>query len=153
MKLTTAPKARPSERERLRQVMEDLAVIEGQRSKLIRGLTVSGKLHNSDASSILKSSSSIQPPHTNLRISQFEIGEPLCSGRFGQVYLAHHRTTNYIYVLKVISKARCAFDEEEKLIRRELEVHQIMRHTNILRFYPWFHNNTSVYLILEYTQS
>ncbi|KAF2692173.1 kinase-like protein [Lentithecium fluviatile CBS 122367] len=69
------------------------------------------------------------------------------------VNLARHRATHYICALKIVSKSLCASTEEEKLIRRELEVHQIMRHANILRFYSWFHNKTSIYLILEYEPS
>lgn len=92
----------------------------------------------------------IQPPHEDLRISQFEIGKSLGRGNFGQVYLARHRATNYICALKVISKQQCASAESEKLFRRELEVHQMMRHANILRFHSWFHDKKSIYLVLEY---
>jgi serine/threonine protein kinase len=106
--------------------------------------------HKSDAAGADEHSLRMQPPRTDLRISQFEIGKPLGRGMFGQVYLARHRTSNFICALKVISKAACASDGAEKLVLRELEVHQNMRHANILRFYAWFHNKISIYLILEY---
>jgi aurora kinase len=179
-KSTSTPKPRSSERDRLKKVLEDLAIAErryrendvdlepvteepegtGAADDLIAlderhqrdspELAATEERHKSDAAGSNEHSLRMQPPRTDLRISHFEIGKPLGRGMFGQVYLARHRTSNFICALKVISKAACASEGEEKLVRRELEVHQNMRHTNILRFYAWFHNKISIYLILEY---
>ncbi|KAI0613437.1 Serine/threonine protein kinase [Pyrenophora tritici-repentis] len=40
--------------------------------------------------------------------------------------------------------------EEEKLIRRELEIHQNLAHKNILKLLAWFHDEKSIYLVLEF---
>ncbi|KAF2848936.1 Pkinase-domain-containing protein [Plenodomus tracheiphilus IPT5] len=90
------------------------------------------------------------PPHPTLTARHFELGSSLGRGNFGRVYLARHLTTNYICALKMISKAQCAKYSEEKLIRRELEIHQNLAHKNILKLLSWFHDDESIYLVLEY---
>ncbi|KAF2035475.1 Pkinase-domain-containing protein [Setomelanomma holmii] len=96
------------------------------------------------------------PPHEPLRAPSaltahdFEVGGTLGKGKFGRVYLARHIETNYVCALKIISKAQCSNEEEERLIRRELEVHQNLTHKNILKLLSWFHDDKSIYLVLEY---
>jgi aurora kinase len=41
-------------------------------------------------------------------------------------------------------------ESEERLIRREIEVHQNLAHKNILKLLSWFHDATNIYLVLEY---
>jgi aurora kinase len=94
-----------------------------------------------------------QPPPLSsspLTAHAFELGARLGRGKFGRVYLARHIATNYICALKVLSKASCIAAREESLIRRELEVHRALAHPHILRLLAWFHDTTSVYLVLEY---
>jgi aurora kinase len=86
-------------------------------------------------------------PHTP---RDFEVGGSLGGGKFGRVYLARHINTDYICALKIISKAQCSNEEEERLIRREIEVHQNLAHKNILKLLSWFHDDKSIYLVLEY---
>lgn len=85
-----------------------------------------------------------------LTIHAFEIGRPLGRGKFGRVYLARHRESNYICALKVLSKSQITGASEERLIRRELEVHQNLHHPNILKLLSWFHDETRIFLVLEY---
>ncbi|KAF2004967.1 kinase-like protein [Amniculicola lignicola CBS 123094] len=84
------------------------------------------------------------------RITDFELGGALGRGKFGTVYLARHCSSNYVCAIKILSKAQITNDEEEKFIRRELEVHQNLAHPNILRFLSWFHDDAQIYLVLEY---
>lgn len=90
------------------------------------------------------------PPDPSLSTCDFEIGGSLGRGKFGRVYLARHLKTNYICALKIISKAQCSSTSEEKLIRRELEIHQNLAHKNILKLLSWFHDVKSIYLVLEF---
>lgn len=90
------------------------------------------------------------PPHPTLTAHDLKLGRALGRGKFGRVYLARHLTTNYICALKIISKAQCASTFEEKLIRRELEIHQNLAHKNILKLLSWLHDDTSINLVLEY---
>jgi aurora kinase len=85
-----------------------------------------------------------------LTAHDFEVGASLGKGKFGCVYLARHLATNYICALKLITKAQCSNQAEEKLTRRELEVHQNLTHKNILKLLGWFHDEKSIYLVLEY---
>lgn len=89
-------------------------------------------------------------PHPSLTAHDFEVGATLGRGKFGRVYLARHLATNYICALKIISKAQASTQEEEKLIRREVEIHQNLAHKNILRLLSWFHDENSIYLVLEF---
>lgn len=68
------------------------------------------------------------------------------------MYLARHLVTDYVCALKIISKAQATTQEEEKkkLIRRELEIHQNLAHKNILKLLAWFHDEESIYLVLEF---
>ena len=89
-------------------------------------------------------------PHPSLTAHDFELGGTLGRGKFGRVYLARHLTTNYICALKIISKAQASPQEEEKLIRREIEIHQNLAHKNIPKLLSWFHDEKSIYLVLEF---
>ncbi|KAH9881621.1 hypothetical protein IAQ61_000348 [Plenodomus lingam] len=89
-------------------------------------------------------------PHPTLTACDFELGGSLGRGKFGRASLARHININYICALKIISKAQCASASEEKLIRRELEIHQNLAHKNILKLVSWFHDDKSIYLVLEY---
>uniref|UniRef100_A0A915EF58 Aurora kinase n=1 Tax=Ditylenchus dipsaci TaxID=166011 RepID=A0A915EF58_9BILA len=68
-------------------------------------------------------------------LDDFEIGKPLGKGKFGNVYLARERKTQYVVALK---------------LRREIEIQYHLRHPNILRLYGYFYDEERVYLILEY---
>ena len=83
-------------------------------------------------------------------LSDFEIGKPLGSGRFGKVYLAREKLSRYIVALKVLSKrelTRCGIEHQ---LRREIEAQSQLRHPHILRLFGYFYDNVNVYLILEY---
>ncbi|WAR13206.1 AURAA-like protein [Mya arenaria] len=54
-------------------------------------------------------------------LDDFEIGKPLGKGKFGSVYLAREKSSKYVVAIK-----------------------------NILRLFGYFHDNSRVYLILEY---
>ncbi|KAH7380002.1 kinase-like domain-containing protein [Pyrenochaeta sp. MPI-SDFR-AT-0127] len=88
--------------------------------------------------------------HPSLTAHDFEVGGILGRGKFGRVYLTRHLASNYVCALKIISKAQCNGQGEEKLIRRELEIHQNLAHKNILKLLSWFYDEKSIYLVLEY---
>lgn len=84
------------------------------------------------------------------KFSDFEIGQPLGKGKFGQVYLAREKSSGYIVALKVMLKADLQANNAETQLRREIEIQSRLRHSNILRLYGYFHDSKYVYLILEY---
>lgn len=84
------------------------------------------------------------------KLSDFDIGKPLGKGKFGNVYLARERRSQYVVALKVLFKSQLEQSKVEHQLRREIEIQSHLRHPNILRLYGYFYDATKVYLILEY---
>ncbi|XP_077982536.1 aurora kinase C-like [Glandiceps talaboti] len=83
-------------------------------------------------------------------LADFDIGRPLGKGKFGNVYLAREKTTKFITALKVLFKSQLQRAGVEHQLRREIEIQTHLRHSNILRMYGYFYDDTRVYLILEF---
>ncbi|KAM9001750.1 aurora kinase B isoform X2 [Sarcophilus harrisii] len=86
----------------------------------------------------------------HFKIDDFEIGRPLGKGKFGNVYLAREKNSQFIVALKVLFKSQMEKEGVEHQLRREIEIQSHLRHPNILRLYNYFHDRRRVYLILEY---
>jgi len=84
------------------------------------------------------------------KLSDFDIGKPLGRGKFGCVYLAREKGSQYICALKVLFKSQLSKAGVEYQLRREIEIQSHLRHPNILRLYGYFYDENRVYLILEY---
>ncbi|XP_055334022.1 uncharacterized protein LOC129585389 isoform X3 [Paramacrobiotus metropolitanus] len=80
----------------------------------------------------------------------FDIGRPLGKGKFGRVYLAKEKKSDYIVALKVLFKKELLDNKQEQTLRREIEIQARLRHPNILQMYGVFWDQQRVYLILEY---
>lgn len=83
-------------------------------------------------------------------LADFDIGKPLGRGKFGSVYLAREKKSKFVVALKVLFKSQLQKSNVEHQLRREIEIQSHLRHTNILRLYGYFYDETRVYLILEY---
>ncbi|KAK0629845.1 kinase-like domain-containing protein [Bombardia bombarda] len=84
-------------------------------------------------------------------LGMFEIGRPLGKGKFGRVYLARERSSNFICALKVLYKSELQHGGGvEKQVRREIEIQSNLRHPNILKLYGHFHDSKRIFLILEF---
>uniref|UniRef100_A0A0N5AZZ8 Aurora kinase n=1 Tax=Syphacia muris TaxID=451379 RepID=A0A0N5AZZ8_9BILA len=83
-------------------------------------------------------------------LCDFDIGRPLGRGRFGNVYLAREVKSRFVVAMKVLYKSELAKVGVQHQLRREIEIQYHLRHPNILRLYGYFHDETRVYLILEY---
>lgn len=83
-------------------------------------------------------------------MSNFDIGRLLGRGKFGNVYLAREKHSNYLVALKVLFKTQLQQSRVENQLQREIEIQSRFRHPNILRLYGYFYDNSRVYLILEY---
>ena len=84
------------------------------------------------------------------QIQDFEIGQLLGKGKFGNVYLALEKNIKYQVALKVMSKALIKRMSAEKLIVREINIHSFLNHKNIIKLFGFFHDEHNIYLILEY---
>ncbi|PIK39453.1 Aurora kinase [Apostichopus japonicus] len=89
-------------------------------------------------------------PRSNWSLKDFDIGRPLGKGKFGNVYLAREKQTEFIVALKVLFKSQLQKCQVEHQLRREIEIQSHLRHQHILRLYGYFHDETRIYLILEY---
>eukprot|EP01095_Lingulamoeba_sp_RSL-Kostka_P015770 TRINITY_DN737_c1_g4_i2.p1 TRINITY_DN737_c1_g4~~TRINITY_DN737_c1_g4_i2.p1 ORF type:complete len:541 (-),score=176.73 TRINITY_DN737_c1_g4_i2:122-1744(-) len=83
-------------------------------------------------------------------LEDFEIGNEIGKGNFGQVFKARERNSKFIVALKVMGKKLIKENELEKQIRREIEIHSHLKHKNILNLYGYFYDKTRIFLILEY---
>ncbi|KAG8297899.1 hypothetical protein J6590_027060 [Homalodisca vitripennis] len=83
-------------------------------------------------------------------LPDFDIGRALGKGKFGNVYLAREKQSKFIVALKVLFKSQIQKAGVEHQLRREIEIQSHLRHPNILKLYGYFHDETRVYMILEY---
>ena len=83
-------------------------------------------------------------------LDNFDIGRPLGKGKFGNVYLAREKKSQFIVALKVLFKSQLQKNGVEHQLRREIEIQSHLRHPHILRLYGYFYDDTRVYLILEF---
>jgi len=89
-------------------------------------------------------------PNHRWKLEDFDIGRPLGKGKFGNVYLAREKASKYIVALKVLFKSQLQKAQVEHQLRREIEIQSHLRHTNILRLFGYFYDESRVYLILEF---
>lgn len=80
----------------------------------------------------------------------FDIGEQLGKGRYGEVYLATHKKTSMIMAIKVMNKNTITKYRALKQLVREARIHSFLDHPNIIRNYGILHDEEQVYLLMEY---
>lgn len=61
-------------------------------------------------------------------LNDFEIGSPLGRGKFGRVYLAREKTTQYMVALKTLYKVELIKGRVEKQVMREIEIQTHLRY-------------------------
>ncbi|KAJ6485634.1 kinase-like protein [Mycena sanguinolenta] len=113
-----------------------------------RGDTVTGEAAEDLA---LDSSLSRTSPTQEWSLHSFDLGRPLGKGKFGRVYMVRTKSSpKYILALKTLIKSELVKNKVEKQTRREIEIQQNLRHTNILRLYGFFHDEKRIFLMLEF---
>ena len=83
-------------------------------------------------------------------LKNFDVGKKLGRGKFGNVYLARERSSQFIVAIKVLQKKQLHKCGVEHQLRREIEIQAHLRHKNILRLYQYFWDEKRVYLVLEF---
>lgn len=68
-------------------------------------------------------------------ISDFLLGKPLGKGKFGNVYLAHEKSSKRLVALKVLFKAPLITSNSIHSLRREVEIQCRMKHKNIVQLF------------------
>eukprot|EP01017_Pseudomicrothorax_dubius_P026668 TRINITY_DN2998_c0_g2_i4.p1 TRINITY_DN2998_c0_g2~~TRINITY_DN2998_c0_g2_i4.p1 ORF type:complete len:353 (+),score=47.69 TRINITY_DN2998_c0_g2_i4:59-1117(+) len=80
----------------------------------------------------------------------FDVIRDLGRGKFGQVFLAKEKESNFVVALKVISRADVIRNRFQHQLRREIEIQSHLDHKNIVKMYGYFWNMKSICLVLEY---
>ncbi|THD21442.1 Serine/threonine-protein kinase [Fasciola hepatica] len=83
-------------------------------------------------------------------VADFDIGRQLGRGKFGTVFLAKTKKTNFVCAIKVIFKKQIIKNKLEHQIRREVEIMCHLQHPHILQLYSYFHDSKRIYLVLEF---
>lgn len=60
-------------------------------------------------------------------LDNFDIGRPLGKGKFGNVYLAREKSSQFIVALKVLFKIQILKADVEHQLRREIEIQSHLR--------------------------
>ncbi|KAJ7584782.1 other/AUR protein kinase [Mycena floridula] len=98
----------------------------------------------------LDSSTSANPTR-EWSLHDFDMGRPLGKGKFGRVYMVRTKAPpKFIVALKTLYKKEIISGKVEVQVRREIEIQQNLRHPNVLRMYGYFHDNTRIFIMLEY---
>lgn len=87
------------------------------------------------------------------KMEDFQLGKALGKGRFGNVYIAKEKKSNYVVALKVLFKNQIRDAGLQHQVRREVEIQSHIKHKNICRLYGYFHDSKRVYIILEYCKN
>ncbi|XP_066147968.1 aurora kinase B-like [Euwallacea fornicatus] len=83
-------------------------------------------------------------------LKDFDIGTKLGEGKFGKVYLAKEKKTDFLVALKTLIKKELVKNKVERQVLREIEIQSNLKHPNILQLLTWFHDSHRIYLVLEY---
>lgn len=83
-------------------------------------------------------------------LNDFNLSQSLGKGKFGSVYLAQEKKSQYLVALKMLRKSQLEQDQVVHQLQREVEIQAHLKHMNILRLYGYFYDSKRVYLILEY---
>jgi len=108
----------------------------------------SGNNKSALAMSVVPSLTILDKSHSPPRI--FDRGELLGTGGFAKVYKVVERSSNKSFADKVINKE--IFNKRSNArykVDREIQLHRIMDHVNIIKFHEFFEDTNFVHLVLE----
>ncbi|CAF3904471.1 unnamed protein product [Rotaria magnacalcarata] len=78
----------------------------------------------------------------------WQFTETLGEGAYGEVVLPKNVNTNEFAAVKIIDINR--LKGNDVVIRKEIDLHKLFRHENIIRFYGYKQQHSNYYLFLEY---
>jgi aurora kinase len=76
----------------------------------------------------------------------------LGEGRFGAVSMAIHKKSGLLVALKRVKKSVIKAHKLENQFVMEMKMQLFFKHPNILKLYGYFHDEESIYLILEFME-
>lgn len=80
---------------------------------------------------------------------QFEYGQVLGEGAFGQVRICTERATGNKYACKILKKDQLVKMKQTKYVKSERDILLQMQHHNISRLYYTFADEKKLYFVME----
>ena len=80
----------------------------------------------------------------------YEIKQNIGKGKFGLVNLAIHKKTNMKVAIKIINKSSIKTQEDNQLVRSEIDIMKLCHHPNIVRLLDHFENADYIFIVMEY---
>lgn len=105
-----------------------------------------------DIKQIISTTQSVKSAKPKLSIHDFILGRELGQGKFGTVYQAIHKKTNFLVALKKISKTSIKSNYLIDQFLLEIKIQSHCEHQNILTLYGHFDDREYIYLVLEYME-
>ena len=68
-----------------------------------------------------------------ISINKFKIGKPLGYGKFGNIYIATEKSSNYTVAIKSVSLFQIKKAHMETQLKREITIHKTLDHPNIIK--------------------
>lgn len=79
---------------------------------------------------------------------EYNIGEFLGSGKYGEVRKCIHKETGRIVAIKILNKQKMKIKNYD-MLRNEIEVLKLCQHQNIVRLYDVLENVDYIFLVME----
>lgn len=76
--------------------------------------------------------------------------EELGQGKYGKVFMARSKATNFLCAIKTISKAKIKEQNIQETLIREIKIQMYLNHPNIVKLYGFFHDKENLYLVMEF---
>lgn len=84
---------------------------------------------------------------------QYEKLRVLGKGTFSKVYACHQLNSNQIFAIKVVSKTFLLKNNLKEQFMKEIKIHFLMDHQNIIRLHKVFENRTYIFMVMEYSEN
>ena len=82
----------------------------------------------------------------------YEIKQNIGKGKFGLVNLGIHKKTNMKVAIKIINKSSIKTQEDNQLVRSEIDIMKLCHHPNIVKLLDHFENSEFIFIVMEYIE-
>ena len=83
------------------------------------------------------------------RIEDYEMGELIGKGAYGEVYEAIHKETEKNYAIKVYDRYQMSQAQKLKSISNEIKIIRRLDHPNFVKLFSVHETPTNIYLVME----
>ncbi|XP_018561327.1 serine/threonine-protein kinase polo [Anoplophora glabripennis] len=81
--------------------------------------------------------------------TQYKKGRFFGKGGFAKCYEITNTLNSQAYAGKIVSKKFMAKQNQREKMTQEIQIHQSLRHKNVVGFYSFFEDNLNIYIVLE----